>query len=415
VTDLEGPTTSLDVEEGDDPVGPTRELAMEDDATPTPAAPPEPEDPMEISSAEVELPDEEDRHRGPVPVVETEEEEVEERKTAELQVELGDPAQAVPPSFGPSPARALSVEREALFERVRHNPLEADGYRLLAEHFDTANDASRSSLMLEIARALEGDPHAAPRAPRLILNATDRAGLKHPALRGEGGELLSLVGTALCRLNPARGKDAGTDDEFHLEAGKGARAVADALLAAVRILGVRSPDVYLLDEPGPPLSLVFTTEPRILVGKLAVKKEVSDAELRFFAGRALFTQQPELMALRSLRREQVLRGLVLVSQVAEGRGSPVETKLLREAVPARAWDRLKQLVKAVGTRLDLAMLTEGARHSANRAGLVVCGGIAPAIASLRAKKALPSETMELVRFAASERYLQLRNRNVPRK
>ncbi len=391
----------------EEPVGPTRELQMEDDATPTPSAPAEVE---EISSDEVDLPDEEERHRGPIPA-----EVVEERRTAEIRLELGDPSVSIPPSFGPSPARALTAEREALFERVRHNPIEADGYRLLAEHFDTANDAARSSLMLEIARALEGDPHAAPRAPRLILNATDRAGLKHPALRGEGGELLSLVGTALCRLNPARGKDGGTDQEFHLDAGKGARAVADALLAAVRILGVRSPDVFLSEEPGPPLSLVFTTEPRILVGKLAVKQAVTDAELRFFAGRTLFTQQPELMALRSLRREQVLRGLVLVSQIGEGRASPAETKLFREAVPARAWDRLKLLVKSVGTRLDLAALTDGARHSANRAGLVVCGGIAPAVASLRAKKALPSEMMELVRFAASERYLQMRNRNVPRK
>ncbi len=394
-------------EDDEEPVGPTRELQLEDDATPTPAAPAEPE---EISSDEVDVPDEEERHRGPVPA-----EVAEERRTAEIRIELGDPSVAIPPSFGPSPARALTAEREALFERVRHNPIEADGYRLLAEHFDTANDAARSSLMLEIARALEGDPHAAPRAPRLILNATDRAGLKHPAVRGEGGELLSLVGTALCRLNPARGKDAGTDQEFHLDAGKGARAVADALLAAVRILGVRSPDVFLSEEPGPPLSLVFTTEPRILVGKLAVKQAVTDAELRFFAGRTLFTQQPELMALRSLRREQVLRGLVLVSQIGEGRASPAETKLFREAVPARAWDRLKHLVKSAGTRLDLAALTDGARHSANRAGLVVCGGIAPAIASLRAKKALPSEMMELVRFAASERYLQMRNRNVPRR
>lgn len=406
---------SLDEEDDEEPVGPTRELPMDDEATPTPAPPAEPE---EILSSEVQQPDEEERRRGPVPRLEEPEEieeELVERRTAELRVELGDPSQPVPASFGPSPARALTAEREALFERVRNNPIEADGYRLLAEHFDTANDAARSSLMLEIARALEGDPHAAPRAPRLILNATDRAGLKHPSLRGEGGELLSLVGTALCRLNPARGKDAGTDEEFHLDAGKGARSVADALLAAVRILGVRSPDVFLSDEPGPPLSLVFTTEPRILVGKLAVKKDVTDAELRFFAGRTLFTQQPELMALRSLRREQVLRGLVLASQVGEGRASPAETKLFRDAVPARAWERLRSLVKSVGTKLDLAGLTDGARHSANRAGLVVCGGIAPAIASLRAKKALPSEMMELVRFAASERYLQLRNRNVPRK
>lgn len=395
----------------------TREQPLPDDeVTPAPAPPAAaaPADEVEeVGSAEVEVPDEGERLRGPVPAAP--EEEVEERRTAELAVELGDPSQPVPPSFGPSPSRALSAERQALFERVRHAPLEPDGYKLLAEHFDTANDPARSSLMLEIARALEGDPHAAPRAPRLILNATDRAGLKHPALRGEGGELLSLVGVALCRLNPAKGREAGTDDEFHLDAGKGARSVADALLAAVRILGVRSPDVYLADEAGPPLALVFTTEPRLLVGKLAVKKEVSDAELRFFAGRALFTLQPELMALRSLRREQVLRGLVMVSQVADGRGSPAETKLFRESISVRGWERLRQLVRAVGTKIDLAVLTEGARHSANRAGLVVCGGVAPALASLRAKKALPSEMIELVRFAASERYLQLRNRNIPRK
>ncbi|MFO0594553.1 MAG: hypothetical protein U0228_04595 [Myxococcaceae bacterium] len=414
----------------DEPVAPTRELQIDDELddaeiTPTPAPPAELVE--EIASSDLELPPDEEpaEHESAVPFDTREPEpeleaiegdEAEEgRRTTEMKaVELGDPAQPVPPSFGPSPSRALSGERQALFERVRANPLEADGYKLLAEHFDTANDPARSSLMLEIARALEGDPHAAPRAPRLILNESDRNGLRHPALRGEGGELLGLVGTALCRLNPARGKEAGTDDEFHLDAGKGSRSVADALLAAVRILGVRSPDVFLSEDPGPPISLVFTGEPRLVVGKLAVKGQVSDAELRFFAGRALFTLQPDLMVLRNLRREQLLRGVVLVSQVAEGRGAPAEAKLFREVVPARGWERLRTLVRSVGTRLDLGALAEGARHSANRAGLVVCGGIAPAIASLRAKKALPSEMTELIRFAASERYLQLRNRNLPR-
>ncbi len=403
--------SSVVEEEEDTPVGATPEPVVPEtpwvesaDVTPPPAE--------EVRSDEVEIPDERERQRGPVPRPRPVDEE---RRTAEVPVELGDPEVGMPSSFGPSPARALNEERQALFERVRSSPLEPDGYKLLAEHFDTANDAGRSSLMLEIARALEGDPHAAPRSPRLILNAADRGGLKHPSLRGEGGELLSLAGVALCRLNPVRGKDAGSDEEFHLDAGKGARSVADALLAAVRILGVRSPDVYLTAEPGPPLALVYTGEARLLVGRQALRKEVSDAELRFFAGRALFTLQPELMALRSLRREQLLRGLVLVSQVAENRASPGETKLMRDVIPPRAWDRLRLLVRAVGTKLDLAALTEGARHSANRAGLVVCGGIAPAIASLRAKRALPSEMIELVRFAASERYLQLRNRNLPKR
>ncbi|MBL8910098.1 MAG: hypothetical protein JNM17_05265 [Archangium sp.] len=433
-------------DDDDEPVAPTRELRIPgsaggpaggsdsddelEDITPSPA-PPRHELPFEevgsddfaMGPQELGQPEpgetnhdlDDDPHpTTEIPVAKPPEPELEDDVTPpRRKVELGDPSQPVPPSFGPSPSRQLSGERQALFERVRANPLEADGYKLLAEHFDTANDPARSSLMLEIARALEGDPHAAPRAPRLILNATDRQGLKHPALRGEGGELLGLSGVALCRLNPARGKEAGTEDEFNLDSGKGARGVAEALLAAVRILGVRSPDVFLSEEPGPPISLVFTNEPRLIIGKLAVKKEVTDAELRFFAGRALFTLQPELMALRNIRKDQLLRGVVLVSQVAEGRGAPAETKLFRDTVSLRSWDRLRHLVRTVGTRLDLTVLAEGARHSANRAGLVVCGGIAPAIASLRAKKALPSEMTELIRFAASERYLQLRNRNLP--
>lgn len=337
------------------------------------------------------------------------------RHTQEIPVALGDPDESIPPSFGPSPSKAISAERKALFERVRSEPLEPDGYRLLAEHFDTANDPSRSSLMLEIARALEGDPNAAPRTPRLILNATDRAGLKHPSLRGEAGELMALVGVALCRLYPTTGKHAGTDEEFHLEAGKGARAAADALLAAVRILGLRAPEVHVAEDAGPPFALVYTSEPRLLVGKLAVKKETDDAELRFFAGRALFTQLPELMALRNLRRDQLLKGLQLVADVARGRAQSAEARVAKEAISPRAWDRVRQLISRVGRKLNYSQLAEGARYSSNRAGLVVCGGIAPAVAALRVKRALPAEMMELVRFAASERYLQLRSRNLPRR
>lgn len=379
---------------------------------PTPTAELPLPDEVEAAPAEAHAPPE--RSAGPTPAT-AEAPEAEERRTAELPVELGDPSTPLAPSFGPSPAKVLSQERQALFERVRAAPLDPDGYRLLAEHFDAARDATRSSLMLEIARALEGDPHAMPRTPRLILNATDRAGLKHPTLRTEAGELLNLLGVALCRLHPARGPDADTAEEFHLEAGRGARATADALLAAVRILGQRAPEVFLSEEPGPPFSVAYTTEPRLLVGSLAARRELPGAELRFFAGRALFTLQPELLALRTLRREELLRGLVVATQVAEGRGSPVETKLVRDAVPARGWERARALLRTAARRLDLAQLMDGARHSSNRAGLVVCGGIAPAVASLRAKKALPSEMIELVRYAASERYLQLRNRVLPSK
>jgi hypothetical protein len=161
--------------------------------------------------------------------------------------------------------------------------------------------------------------------------------------------------------------------------------------------------------------LVYAGEPRLLVGKLAVKKETDPAELRFFAGRALFTQLPELMALRNLRRDQLLKGLQVVADVASGRSKSAEARVVKEAMTPRSWERVRELIHRVGRTLNYAQLVEGARYSSNRAGLVVCGGIAPAVAALRVKRALPAEMMALVRFAASERYLQLRSRIVPQK
>ena len=111
-------------DELEDPGGPTRELPMEDDLTPTPAAPGAEPEPEEIQSSEVEVVDEDDgRRRGPVPqpdpgeptpraAIEVVDEDdrprgparrpesepasrpvmdvVEERRTAELRVELGE-------------------------------------------------------------------------------------------------------------------------------------------------------------------------------------------------------------------------------------------------------------------------------------------------------------------------------------
>jgi tetratricopeptide (TPR) repeat protein len=370
------------------------------------------DDVVEVGTADIELPSAE--WVAPVANLEDDPDDDDSpRKTAEVPLEgavaLGDPGNSIPPSIVMSASRVLGEERKAIFERVRAQPLDPDGYRLLAEHFDHSGDPTRSSLMLEIARALEGDPNAAPRAPKLILSATDRAGLKHPALRGPSGELLGLSGAALCRLYPARGVQR---EELRLDSGKGAKAAADALLAAVRILGLRAPDVFLSEDNGPPFSLIHTTEPKLLVGKLAVRKQLPDAELRFFAGRALFTQNPDLLALRSLRKEQLAHGLQVLGIALNGRGINVESRVVRDAIPQRTLERLKELYGKHASRLEVQKLQEGARHSANRAGLVVCGGVAPALAALRAKKALESELLELVRYAASERYLELRSRRL---
>ena len=85
---------------------------------------------------------------------------------------------------------------------------------------------------------------------------------------------------------------------------------------------------------------------------------------------------------------------------------------MKEGLAPRAVPRLQTLFAEQGANLPVAKLAESARHSANRAGLVVAGGIAPALAAMRAKRALKSEVIELLRFAASERYLELRTRRL---
>jgi len=305
-------------------------------------------------------------------------------------------------------------ERTRLFEQVRKNPLDAEAYRALSAFFGKLGDADRSELMTELASALAGatdDSSAA--APKLILSATDRAALRHPILRNEQGELFSLVGYALCRLFPTRGRAAGSEQEFSPDAGPGGPGTAEALLTSVRILGLRAPEVYLSEDNGPPFSLVFPRAPRLLVGQMAIRSKISTAELRFFAGRALFTQNPDLAALRSLSAEQLEAAMGALDGVLHGgKALRPETKALRESIPVKMVGRLRELFDRNAHQLDVHRLAEGARHASNRAGLVVCGSVVPAILALRAKKALESEVAELVRFAASERYLDFRTRKL---
>src|SRR5207302_1678910 len=135
------------------------------------------------------------------------------------------------------------------------------------------------------------------------------------------GELLALSGLALCRIYPTRGPAAGTKEEFRVDMGKGAKAAADALLAAVRILGLRAPDVYLSNDNGPPFALVFPGAVRLLVGRLAQRQPRRVAGRRRRRPRALGAAREEGARLgddgaRSVRR------LGALSQRADAQARP---------------------------------------------------------------------------------------------
>lgn len=316
------------------------------------------------------------------------------------------------PAAPPPPPAAPALSEPAALQMLRERPLEAGLYRVLAEAFSARGHTERGELMQEVADALEGRETAAPQAPRVRLTPEDRAGLRHPGLRTPSGELFACVGLALCRLFPAYGPAAGTNVPLLKELGPGAPAAVEAIEVAARALQMRLPDIVLSEENGPPFTAVHASTPRLLVGRLTVQQAQPPAELRFHAGRALFCLAPDLLALRSLKKDQLLRGLSFLSAVLyddeESEAPGPEGRVLREALPPQARERAAKLLEPGMRQLDIPALAEAARHSANRAGLVACGGVGPALAVLRSRRALEEEVVELVRFAASERYLQMR-------
>jgi hypothetical protein len=304
-------------------------------------------------------------------------------------------------------------ERSELERHAREHPLDERSFKDLAQWFERAQDAARAGWMKDIAVAVSGKPSSPPRSPRLILSSQHRKVLKHPRLATPDTEAIVIAGPSLCRMYPSSGSAAGSGTEFDADAGPGAGKAGEALMAAVRILGMKAPGVFLAEENGPPFSLAFYGEPKLLVGRLAVRRELSDSELRFYAGRALFTTSPDLMALRLLRKEELSEGLLAIGKVLKNERAPaVDARAIRDGLPAEARGRLNELLVSLGRKIKIEAMLDGARHSVNRAGLVVCGGLGPALHALKAKKALKSELEELVRFAMSEEYFALTAKRV---
>ncbi|HZI12740.1 MAG TPA: hypothetical protein VE153_20325 [Myxococcus sp.] len=292
---------------------------------------------------------------------------------------------------------------------IRERPLDPKPYRQLTELFDVQGDTARASLMREIADALEGRESAVPRIQRPPLTTEERAGLRHPGLRTASGELLACTGIALCRLFPAQGRAAGALEPLRGSSGPGAPAVLEALHGSARLLDVHLPELVLSDDNGPHFTAIHASTPRLLVGRAALRQALPAAELRFHAGRALLSLSPDLLALRTLKGAQLLRALALLTTILKDpRAAGDEARVVREALSPRALERAVSLLEP-GTRdFDASALADAARDSANRAGLVACGGVGPAVAALRTRRSHDAELVELLRFAASERYLPLR-------
>jgi hypothetical protein len=318
---------------------------------------------------------------------------------------------AVPVSPAVSFVPLIRAAPAELLVAMEANPLDPMVHFELADHFDGAGDVLRSTLFIEVGQALQGDPDAEPLTPKGTLSAADQASLRHRDLKGPAIDALVLVGEALCAQAAGRARG----EPFAMNAGRGAPAVAQSLLDCVRLLGQRAPDVVVGSNEGPPVELQHAEPVRLSVGRLAIRKELSAAELRFHVGRELTSLSPELCALRLLTPAQLTSGLQRAAQALLPDKLPSSAaqalKDLRERVGAKRRVRFLELVQPLAdTPLDWGPLVLAGRLSAYRVGMVTCGGVAPALRALISLKAPPEERADLVRFAISDRMVTYRAR-----
>jgi hypothetical protein len=133
--------------------------------------------------------------------------------------------------------------------------------------------------------------------------------------------------------------------------------------------------------------------------------------LRFEAGRALFQQMGDLLVLQHLKTDDLKSLLETLDHVLQkGRRLPVEAQKLLTQMSERKRLRVKALLKLHGSQLAFASLRRAARYSAHRAGLWVSGDLGASLTALRALGGREDEQLELIRFAASERYFQMTQR-----
>jgi tetratricopeptide (TPR) repeat protein len=225
----------------------------------------------------------------------------------------------------------------------------------------------------------------------------------------------------------ARGRLVALDPTTRLDDTSTASVVRSFQWAA-RVLGVPCPELYALDEVPGEIAAVRQHEPTTAVGPSIVQGR-SAKDLAFLAGRHLTYYLPEHQVLVYFPTRDELTRLLLACVQLTKPGLPAAGEGAR-AVVALA-DRLSNHVtdderagiahavhrlEARGGGFSLGAYTRNAELTAGRAGLLLCGDLAPATAIVTTESrdiaglGLEAKRRDLVAFCSSQEHAALRAR-----
>ncbi len=253
--------------------------------------------------------------------------------------------------------------------------------------------------------------------------------LMHPDADPHVSELFRLIQPSLLASRAKRHDQLGLTDRQRVDPDQHPHGVVGALASAASVLGVELPALYLDPNHRGGLKLPAASPPCIVFGHAALEPGQPPKAAAYVAAAHLAYSRPGLVPRFLIANPTALKAWLLASfkliaprlPIAPTLEGPVTEALgaLEKAMVGPARDRLAQPVSRLleeGARLDLHRWIRGVDLTSDRAGLLVSDDLETTVQIIKQARdtatAVPvaERLRQLVQFAASRSYLELRSR-----
>jgi tetratricopeptide (TPR) repeat protein len=338
-------------------------------------------------------------------------------------------------------AAPMAIEEHRHLIRLdpaRHDSFHAlfrlwEGLRQNDKAFCSASILSlfRATNDIEAAFYTEGKNHL-PQDLKGAVDAADLQILMHPGCRGSPFvDVLHAVGDQLSKVYPPQFEQLGVDRKA--DRLKPDHAVHKAIRTIAQLFAVEDFEVY---QSRRGLVSLETTDPLAVLVSQDVVRKFNAREQKFLIGRAVFGLLNKTAVLAKLGPAELVDlfgNSIRIFQpdyMLLGRRNDESSKQLRKAYSRKALKALEgPATEAAAARgADLPRVMDGLTHSANRAGLVLCGDVASALNVLLREETgastirpdatesiaqavrSRSDIRELLAFSVSEDFFRLRQK-----
>ncbi|MET0792877.1 MAG: tetratricopeptide repeat protein, partial [Polyangiaceae bacterium] len=339
------------------------------------------------------------------------------------------------------PSRYLDKAVAAQAVLLRQNPYRHDSYKTLRRLYTETKQADASWCLcqaLTVLNLAEPDEERFYKRMRSDSAAPAQSAfteddwldlMMHPQADPLLTSVFALIEPIVIARRSQAIQELGYDPSYAVDVASHTAPVCQSLYYAAGVLGIALPPAY--ENPNDPggISILFATEPSLVLGKTALRPDVPLQPAAFIAGRQLSFFRPGLYLRHLLGSGTALKSWFFAAIKLTSPQFPVSPELegaVNEAAQAleaglvgQMRDQLTRVVAKLltsGTALDLKRWVAAVDLTADRAGFVLAHDLETASQVVKASDetssavSLDERFKELALFAVSAPYLEIRKR-----